>query len=106
MGNCGKCKHWDKGCDSESTSYYWQQKSMGLGVCTKVHQFWNATEWSNDEDAEDDTRIPKEKHKCDLAFVQDGSDYWALLLTKPEFGCVQFEEKAYEICMKDLREVE
>jgi hypothetical protein len=50
--------------------------------------FWHLTDWTDEED-----RVLKEKFKDDKAFVQDGSDYHADLLTLSNFGCNQFERK-------------
>ena len=50
--------------------------------------FWDATEWNSDGD-----RVLIEKYKNTRAFVQDGSDYNAVLLTKADFGCTQHEPK-------------
>ena len=52
--------------------------------------FWNCTEWV--EKGDDYVRELNNEHKNDKAFVQDGSDYIAYLITKEEFGCNQFSE--------------
>lgn len=74
---CKDCTYWKL---EPSESY------LGLGKCTKVRQFWDSTEWSEDGDYRQ--FLPE----CEdlKAFVQDGSDYRAVLFTKPDFGCVQF----------------
>ena len=83
--NCGKCKFWMK----EDGGYY--PSSFGLGKCGRVKLFWECTEWGympNDNYG----RVLTDDAKDYKAFVQDGSDYRAELITLSDFGCVQFEE--------------
>ena len=56
-------------------------------MCDKVGMFWEATEWV------DYKRRVKPERANDLAFAQDGSDYSACLITRPQFYCNQFEVK-------------
>jgi len=81
MGKCKTCKHWVK----PESDY---GEVPGTGNCKAVVQFWNATEW-NAPDYEERTLKPE--YSTTLAFVQDGSDYYAELKTLPDFGCVQHE---------------
>lgn len=78
--NCKNCKHWKK------AQQYETGHSLGLGSCENVPMFWESTEWS----PEGRTRQFKEEDKDKRAFVQDGSDYVAVLLTLPDFGCTGF----------------
>lgn len=82
---CADCKHWE-GPD-ESQSY--GNRDFGLGECNRAKMFWDATEWSGEEGNYD--RI--ELDPSSLMYVQDGSDYSAVLLTKPNFFCAHFEGK-------------
>ncbi len=77
MSTCATCVHWlpttsDHLCHIKS-----------LGTCQYVRQYWDATEWTKD----DDHRKVKDSCVNQLAFVQDGSDYYAELLTLATFGC-------------------
>ena len=81
MSTCQTCKHWKRQEEFETGHH------LGLGQCENIPMFWNATEW--DEDGEG--RKFSDCHKDTKAFVQDGSDYWACLLTKPDFGCVSYQ---------------
>jgi hypothetical protein len=77
--NCKDCKHWD----AENRSHGMKAE---IHKCKRMKMFWDCSDWSedgNDRIFTDDS----------LAFVQDGSDYYAELLTKPEFGCAMWEEK-------------
>jgi hypothetical protein len=76
---CKTCKHWEKP-ESDYVEF------PGTGKCKAVLQFWNATEW-----IDYDKRMLKTEHAGKLAFVQDGSDYYAELKTLQDFGCVQHE---------------
>jgi len=80
---CGKCKYWNKKTDG----YY--PNNFNLGKCTKVMLFWDATEW---EKPDYERRVLTKEVKDNKAFVQDGSDYKAELITLSNFGCVQFEQ--------------
>ena len=80
MKQCKTCKHW-----SQPDNDYGEVP--GAGNCKAVIQFWNATEWTGDYAK----RTLKPEYVGKLAFVQDGSDYYAELKTLPDFGCVQHE---------------
>lgn len=62
-----------------------------MGKCQKIVMFWDATEWSEDDD--DDGRRLKKGFEDAKAFAQDGSDYIAYLKTTADFGCVMFKGK-------------
>lgn len=82
MNLCKTCKHW-RVIEAGWTS----TPRHDIGDCGRVLLFWDATEWRE----ESDFRELKPENANDLAFVQDGSDYMASLLTRPEFGCIQHE---------------
>lgn len=82
FSKCETCKYWE-----EPENEFGEVP--GTGTCKAVVQFWDATEWSADADA----RVLSKEFVGRLAFVQDGSDYYAALKTFPDFGCVQHEEK-------------
>lgn len=75
--NCATCKHW------ELREEYEHGHSQGLGECRAVPMLWDMTEWRDDADE----RVFKAEAAQFTAFAQDGSDYKAYLLTKPEHGC-------------------
>ena len=81
MGYCKTCKYWQH-LNKDQYS-----EINGTSKCKKVVQAWDATQWD-----EDGQRVVKTEYKNQLFFVQDGSDYYATLLTSPDFGCVQHEE--------------
>ena len=81
MKRCETCKHWDR----PKSDY---GEVPGTGKCKAVVQFWKATEWNEDYDR----RTLKPEFSNRLAFVQDGSDYYAELKTLPGFGCAQHED--------------
>jgi hypothetical protein len=76
MKTCGSCKFWKP---------YDAPGKIPVGRCGYVKMFWNNTEW-DDETYERVLTTPEHK-----AYVQDGSDYMASLITLPEFGCNQHE---------------
>lgn len=75
---CASCKHWSE-ADSWSVG-----EDPAVRKCGKVKMFWDSTDW----DSTGDKRIFLDDS---LAFVQDGSDYHAELLTKPDFCCIMWE---------------
>lgn len=82
---CKNCKYWDL----ENVK---SVKNRTIRECKKVKMFWDATEWTEEEDEDlNCVRSLREENKNDKAFVQDGSDYMAELLTRDDFGCNQFE---------------
>ena len=87
MKTCETCKHW-KQPEAWTTGY-----GLGLGRCQNIPMFWDATEW----DEEGEGRKFLDQYKDTKAFAQDGSDYSAYLLTKPDFGCVSHEPSNAEI---------
>jgi len=83
MELCKTCKYWEKPNSEHG-------EVPGTGKCKAVVQFWDATEWVDDD--EYDTRKLKPDYDKKLAFVQDVSDCFAELKTLPDFGCVQHED--------------
>ena len=76
---CDQCKFWNLSDEMGS--------DLGLGVCGATRQYWDSTEWAADGGGRKFTGAAKGI----LAFTQDASDYHAVLLTAPSFGCVQFQ---------------
>lgn len=74
---CKNCIYWKEG-----------DRFQGVGKCYKAKQLWNFTDW--DDNCEE---ILIDKEKSQKMFVNDGSSYYAELLTRDDFGCNQFEEK-------------
>ena len=81
MNTCKTCKYWKQ----DNTEHL----DFVIGDCQKIQRFWDATEWNHDYTG----RTRTEENKNDLAFVQDGSDYYAILKPTPDFGCVMYCEK-------------
>lgn len=86
---CEHCEHWREG-ETKARSI---PKKFGLGSCCKVKQFWEASSFDwNEEEGQVEYKL-EERFKDDNAFVQDGSDYLAELITTKNFGCTQFNQK-------------
>ena len=84
---CDYCKHWNK----EE-----KRRASGLlfGECRRAAQWWEATEWSDKPDPDEDwsnLRVLKPEFAAVKMFVQDGSDYRATLYTAPDFYCANHE---------------
>jgi len=83
---CADCKHWD------DKKWSWHD-SFELRPCRKAKMYWDESEWSKNEDGEDDYITRVEVDPSQLMYVQDASDYSATLLTKADFFCAHFEGK-------------
>jgi hypothetical protein len=51
---------------------------------------WTETKWIDGKANQNATEVLNDGV---MAFVNDGSDYFAALYTTPEFGCVQWESQ-------------
>lgn len=72
------------------TCVFWSYEPDDIvGSCGAFKMFWDCAEWTKGGDR----LVLKEKYKDQLAFLQDGSDYKAHLLTVGDFGCVRHQEK-------------
>lgn len=83
---CATCKHWEK------TGEYETGYGLGLGRCKAIPMFWDSTEWEEDLEG----RKFRDEFKDTKAFAQDGSDYRAIVLTRPDFGCVSYDTAGAE----------
>lgn len=87
---CNACKFWDL---KEGRDY------AGTGLCTKAQPLWEVSEWQqwdrdyDNSDQEKWKRGLKEEFADLKMFVQDGSDYKAIMLTKPDFYCAHFAQR-------------
>jgi hypothetical protein len=75
---CDQCKFWHS------------EKPHIIGECTKAKPFWEVSTWTRGG-TEDWERKLKAEFRDLKMFCQDGSDYRAYLLTKPDFYCAHFE---------------
>jgi hypothetical protein len=75
MNTCGTCRFW--GLLPSGASYH-DEPSHGFKTCGAVEH----------ESAWDGEKLDRIK-----AHVEDGSDYWAALRCKKDFGCVLWEKK-------------
>lgn len=76
---CDKCKYW---INEEYPT------NPDLKVCSKAKPLWECSEWNDDME-----RVMLPEFKDLKMFVQDGSDYRAIMLTRSDFFCAHFEEK-------------
>ena len=81
---CDKCVHWDTNTKDNLLD-------DSIRKCNKPIMFWSATEWK--EVGDDYGRVRIDKYADLKMFVEDGSDYYAALLTTADFYCAHFEEK-------------
>lgn len=98
MDRCATCKHW-------MPSEKWDVKAAGLRVCGRVFPKWTVEDeipkairyGRHGWDGDNDPVTAAYRAAADSAFreagavANDGSQYRAELLTRPEFGCVLHE---------------
>ena len=78
-GRCVSCRHWEP----EEPEH----NNPEVRRCRRVYPWHDATQWDENYEA----RQLTVDRSGDLAFAQDGSGYYACLLTRAEFGCVQWD---------------
>lgn len=87
MERCKTCKHWTPEDPDEYGSL------LGAGECGKAPQVWDVAEVIDADEDPNWCRVLKPEHAAVLAVVEDGSSYKARLITMPDFGCVQYEQR-------------
>lgn len=86
---CDKCKFWQYPTEA------WETIQAGIGVCGGVRERWDiADEASGNRHNNDFTKVRCDALRAARAFVEDGSEYHAALVTAPDFFCALFAEKA------------
>lgn len=85
IGHCKDCSFWNR----EKEEDYLLPKNTQIHSCRKILPVWEHTTQSDPWY----TLEWKETAEQELAFVRDGEEYEATLLTKATFGCVQFHQK-------------
>lgn len=93
---CDGCQHWLK--DGED----WEAAATGFGTCKAVIARWKIQDavvpmTAADLSVADDGESYLQKRKVALqkarAYVQDGSEYYAELITGPDFFCALYASK-------------
>lgn len=80
MRTCSTCAWWSR--EKENPP-------LNLRKCNYMEMYSDASYWEKETDIRVSLR-PEYKDK--KAFVEDGSSYYAELMTMPDFGCVAHEE--------------
>jgi hypothetical protein len=95
---CDRCKHWD----TKDAEVGWEAETVGFRECQAVRERWRIQDEANgdkhypgdDEEAEKAWATRRiEALRNSRAYVQDGSEYRAELVTGPDFFCALFEPK-------------
>ena len=95
MPRCATCRLWST--DDETIG--WTGPSIGMRPCRAVRQKWTIMDEANngqrfaDENAPDEADALFIKNRIDAlkaakAYVQDASEYFAQLVTGPDYSCV------------------
>ena len=86
MERCKTCKHWKPENPQEQGSL------LGGGECKKAPQVWDVADRVEATDEWTTNYQLRPEHAAVLAVVEDGSAYYARLVTMADFGCVQHEQ--------------
>jgi hypothetical protein len=84
---CDKCKHW-----ASQDGFDWEAHAVGFGWCKAVRERWVIADEATAERI-DGKAARQEALKASRAYVQDGSEYRAELITGPDFFCALFENQ-------------
>lgn len=97
---CDQCQFWAK---EEYDG--WEARDIGFRACEAVEERWNIADRAHegvpypqwDHADEQSAKAWADKRSAALkdsrAFVEDGSDYHAVLVTGPDFFCALFKQK-------------
>lgn len=93
---CDECRHWNR--DAQSSG--WESDKIGFHPCSAVRERWviqdEATpgrfpDHKNKSAVEAWSAARSEALRASRAYVQDGSEYYAELVTGPDYFCALFE---------------
>lgn len=95
MKTCKTCKHWGY----KDTIIGWEAEEFGKRRCMAARERWKIGDEAlarSDGKAvsatlEERAERRRQALKDVKMYVEDGSDYYAMLITAPEFGCVLHE---------------
>jgi len=94
---CDRCKFWS----DKEVEIGWEAEMIGFRECRAVRERWAIQDGANDgvkfypgdDDAGEAAWIKKRNDalRASRAYVQDGSEYRAELVTGPDFFCALFQ---------------
>ncbi len=86
---CDQCKHWD----TEEIEPEWDAEAIGFHKCRAMRERWRIQDEASgklDYESKDYSKVRNDALKSARAYVQDGSQYMAELVTGPDFFCAFF----------------
>ncbi len=82
---CDECRHW---ATEEWLQWDWEANGIGFRQCMAVRERWKIQDAVCDQRSGDEhIEMRKQALKATRAYVQDGSEYHAELITGPDFFC-------------------
>lgn len=87
LPRCDKCRHW-----RSADEHDWTSAAVGFRVCDAVRARWKIEDDASEKRSQSFQEIRQNALKASRAYVQDGSEYYAELVTGPDFFCALFEE--------------
>ena len=98
---CDQCRFWEEDTPANSINRDWQANSIGFRACLAIKARWNITDSITGDPAIENLkeRVADASRRSNAAliaaraYVQDGSEYRAEILTSPDFYCALFQDK-------------
>lgn len=85
---CDECKFWDR-----SNLEVWEGVELGFGACKGVRERWEIQDEASPKRAGEYALVRQTALKAARAYVEDGSEYHAVLITAPDFFCALHEPR-------------
>ena len=93
---CDSCKHWH----TKEVQPEWDAEAIGFHKCKAVRERWDiqdkaseGLDWDASQEDGKWSKVRNDALKASRAYVQDGSQYIADLVTGPDFFCALHELK-------------
>lgn len=90
---CDQCRFWEM-----PKHPAWEDDDVGFRPCKRILPRWNIAddassglEWDSEPESKY-IKVRREALLASRAYVVDGSQYTAALITGPDFGCALFEK--------------
>lgn len=90
---CDQCKYWD----TQEIEPEWDAEAIGFHKCKAIRERWKiqdeasqGLDWDSSNADHTWAKVRNDALKASRAYVQDGSEYMADLVTGPDFFCALF----------------
>ena len=94
---CDRCNNWGRIECEGAEGAGWEGSAIGFKICMAVRERWrieDSVDWEKFKGNTDAAlAAEREALRASRAYVQDGSEYVAELVTSPDFSCALFQSK-------------